>query len=307
MDENVNPDRQTMLKALHKFERAVRKTLYGLLHIMTFLCLIGTVYFGILAASGKNTGGRFASFLTVFLALAASDALASLFIWSLKKALKKQLEFDPASMTLPPKGSVTLDNALRQMTLHTGLIWWDGVFGILLAIMALLTVFVGGDLFRCLLACLILAALLTVGHFFFTWRWKKRSFTKKLLKYTGKYIRISGPEEFAAALEESLKKGVLYYAPELVLTDEFIIGNAGTQLGVETVAIPRVGITDFIYYCKRPVASSYHKYDMGVLKCRMYGGQSVEFQIGQALRMLRIPKMLSYYQIPFKEEETIYV
>lgn len=50
----------------------------------------------------------------------------------------------------------------------------------------------------------------------------------------------------------------------------------------------------------------YRKFDMGILDCRLYSGQSIELLIGQGSRKERALRVLDYYGIAWSEEELVY-
>lgn len=219
---------------------------------------------------------------------------------------KRDYQFDPGNMVLPEKGTVTLETALHAMAIKMGVIYWDTTFGLFLGILLLMMFCLGGNIPLILLICLILAVLLVGGHFFWSWRWNKRSFAGKMLNNTKKLIPIEDPFEYAAAVERSLTEGVLYYEKDMILTGDFIIGLLETDLRFVPVAVPRAEIAQLAFFCRRPVMNRYRKFDMGILDCRLYSGQSIELLIGQGSRMERVLRVLDYYGIAWSEEELVY-
>lgn len=297
---------QKNLRRLYKAQNIIGRIALEIFYIFTFTFLLAALYYGVCLLMGKDVGNRFTLYGGSFLIFAAGLGAIKLFETALSRMYQKDYEFEPSRMELPAAGTVTLENALHKMAINTGVIGWDTIFGVLLLSLFSMMLTLGGNVPLILLICLILAVLLAVGHVFFTWRWKQRRFTDRIIGNTKSFIPMSSPQEYAGKVEESLLGGVLYYAREMVLTKDFIIGIIKTDVQFYPVAIPRTKIEQLIFYCRRPVMNHYRRNDMGILKCILKNGSTVELLIGQAARMERVLKVLDYYGIRWKEEETVY-
>lgn len=297
---------QTILKTMDKIHQWFIKIMRIVVDLGTLGFLAAALYYGICGFMGLDQGEKFSLYLVGFLMFAALSGTMRLITFLMDRAQKKEDSFDPRTMKLPERGTLTLEGTLRHMTVNVGVIMWDTIFITLLVILFGMMLTLGGNVPLILMICFGLAVFLVGGHLCFRRFWKRRSYSKKLLNASKEYISVKNLGEYEAALEESLKSGVLYYGMELVLTNEFIIGNTMSGLSFLPVAVPRAGIADMTFYCRRPVLKRYQKYDMGVLACRMYGGKTVEFLIGQGPRMVRVLKVLNYYQISWKEGELVY-
>lgn len=70
-----------------------------------------------------------------FLIFAAACGAIELFEALLARIYRKEYEFNPRDMELPGAGTVNLETALHGMSVKTGVIGWDTVFGTLLIIL----------------------------------------------------------------------------------------------------------------------------------------------------------------------------
>lgn len=297
---------QRFLKRLDKIQNGLAKTITRLIYIFTGLLLLATVYFGICSLNGQDVGNRFTVSLKAFLALAAAGICAQLIFFGIKKFYQKDLEFDPRTMELPARGSVTLEAALHNMAVKHSVIAWDTTFATLLIILLAMMLFLGGNIPRILMICLILALLLISGHLFFTWRWKRRSFTGRMLKNTQAFLPVQDSRTYVSDIETSLAGEIQYYSKELILTEAYIIGMLENDFKFYPVAIKRSEITNITFFCKRPVSNPYRKFNMGILKCGLTSHKSVELMIGQGPKMRRALSVLNYYHIEWNEGETVY-
>lgn len=296
---------QRILKSLDKGNRIFTNIFIKGTYLLAAVMLVLAVYYGIGERNETMDGGRAFNYFGWFL-IASATAICWKLLEVIRHAVQtKNDQFEPRQMVLPKRGTVTLETALHAMAIRMGVIYWDSLFGLLLGILLVLLLFVGPNIPLILLCYLFLTALVG-GHFFWSWRWKKRPFAGKLLDNTQKHIPIENPFEYAAAVERSLTEGVLYYEREMILTDDFIIGLLETDIRFIPVAVPRAEIVQLAFFRRRPVMKRYQKYDIGILDCRLYSGQSVELLIGRGPRMERVLKVLNYYGLGWSEEETVY-
>lgn len=303
--EKLDFREQKLLKRWDKGNRIFANIIRGM-DLIAVVMLIMAVYYGDGEISGTMEGKRAFNYFGRFLIFAAMGVCGKLLDAVLCAVQKRAYQFDSREMVLPERGTVTLETALHAMSIKMGVIYWDTAFGLLLGILLLLMFCLGGNIPLILMFCLILAVLLAGGYFFWSWLWKKRSFAGKLLNNTKTFIPMENTFEYAAAVERSLADGVLYYDKEMVLTRNFIIGLLETDIRFVPAAVPRAEIAQLAFFCRSPVLNRYRKYDMGILDCRLYSGQSIEFLIGQGPRMERILRVLDYYGIAWSEEETVY-
>lgn len=310
MEKHGDSKEQKFLRVVDKTERKINRAVYLLFTvgycIITLITCGMTIYYGICSFKGVEGREHFSTYLVCSILLILSIAAYRFLSKGVDRLIKREQHFDPAAMELPAAGTVTLETALHKMALKKGVIIWDTIWGTLLLIFFSLAVFFPDAKTGVILTiCAILAVFLLVGHFLFSLRWKNRIFTDSLLKNTQKYISIENPSQYTAAMEDGLKKNLLYYAKELVLTEDHIIGITGSDLSFIPVALPRKDIMQLSYYEKRVVSSRY-SYSLGVLKCQPMYGKPVDFLIGRGVRADRVLEALKCYGISFRKEETIY-
>lgn len=303
-------DNQEFLEKLDKFDRSGRKTMYRLIFILyaVFTCFIlaATVYYVVLEFQGNGDPGQLTNCSAMLLVLAAIPVCGKMADLFIKCLLQKNEAFDPGTMELPAHGSVRLEDALHRMSTQTGAIVWDTIWGCVVVSLLCLLAFGMGDPPRILLLCVFVIVLTVVGHMIFRLLWKRRSFVKKMIRNTSKVIEMDDPASYAAAIEESLKRGVLCYEKELILTGAYILGNAERDNSYIPVAIPRAQVTEYIFFYQR-IAGDGNSRTVGILRCVSNGKKLVDFVLGPQKKAEKLKKILAYYQISWREEKLYYV
>lgn len=295
-----------MLKKLDKAWGICCNCIIWGIYILAACMLVMAVYYRVRGAGGTKEADLASNYFGGFLVFAAAGGSVTLLETVLCMVSQRENRFDPREMILPLTGTITLEKALHWIAIQTGLIAWDTVFGLLLGILLLMMVCLGGNIPRILLICFVLCLFLVGGHCFWSGRWKKRSFAGKMIHNTRSFMQIEDPAEYAAEVEKSLMNGVLYYGKEFILTKDYMIGLIESDIRFVPVSVPRKDIASLVFFCRKPVMNRYRRYAQGILACRLYSGKSVELMIGQGPRMNRALKVLDYYEIPWKEEETVY-
>ncbi len=304
-------DNQEFLRKLDRFDRAGSRILYRIviaLYVL-FTCgiLAGTAYYGVREFQGTGDPKQLTVCCAMLLVLAAIPLCSKLFDLFFRHLGQKNDAFDPRTMALPKQGVVTLEGALHRMSTQTGAIVWDTIWGCVAFSLLFLAALDMGNRPRVLLACAGVLVLIAVGHMVFHLLWKKRSFTKKLLRNTAGAIPLEHPEAYAEAVEESLKRGVLCYEKKLILTDEYILGNAEWDIYFTPVALPRAQITEFVFFYRRMVVGGRASRTLGILRCIANGKKLADLELGQRSEAERLKKILSHYQFSWREEALTYV
>lgn len=302
---------QEFLRKLDNFDRAGNRIMYRLVIVLyvLFTCgiLAGTAYYGVREFQGNGDSEQLTICCAMLLVLAAIPVCKKLVTHFFKYLERKNDAFDPRTMALPDYGTVTLEDALHRMSTQTGAIVWDGILGCV-AFSLLFTLAMGiGNRPLVLLVCACVIILITVGHTVFHLLWKKKSFTKKMLRNTAGAIAVEHPEAYAEAVEESLRRGVLSYEKELILTNEYILGNAEWDIYFTPVAVPRAQITEFVFFYRRIVVVGRTSRTLGILRCNADGKKLVDLVLGPRPKAERILKILRHYQFSWREEELTYV
>lgn len=302
---------QEFLRKLDRFDRAGNRILHWLVIVLYILftgCILAaTVYYGVREFQGDGDSEQLTVCCAMLLILAAIPLCGKLVDLFFRHLDQKNNTFDPRTMALPEQGTVTLESALHRMSTQTGAIVWDALWGCVAFSLLFLAVLDMGNRPRVLLGCAGVLVLIAVGHTAFHLLWKKKSFTKKMLRNTAGAIVLEHPEAYAEAVEESLKRGVLAYEKELILTDEYILGNAEWDIYFTPVAIPRAQITEFTFFYRRMVSGGRASRTLGILRCNADGKKLADLVLGQRPKTERILKILRHYQFSWREEELEYV
>lgn len=304
-------DNQKFLKKLDKFDQAGKRMTHRIVVVLyaVFTCcvLAGTVYYGVREFQGNGDAEQLAICCVTLLILAAIPVCNKLVDRFFKYLDQKNNAFDPRTMALPPQGAVALEDALHRMSTQTGVIVWDTIWGCVVFSLLFMLVLGVGSLPRVLFVCVCVVILLAAGHFLFHLLWKKKPFAKKMLRYTSKIMELPHPEAYAKAVEESLRRGVLSYEKELILTNEYILGCAEWDIHYTPVAIPRAQITEFAFFYRRMVVGGRNSRTVGILRCTMDGKKQVDLVLGPQQKAERIKRILGYYQFSWREEKLTYV
>lgn len=287
-------------------QRVMSRGVVILYVIFTCFTLGATIYYGVRGFRGNGDTKQFVICGTILLILAAFFVCNQLIDLFFKNISQKNSAIDLRTMELPAQGSVTLEDALHKMSAQTAVIVWDTLLGCVVFSLLCMLAFGLGDTPRILLLCIGITACIAAGHVFFHFLWKRKSFTKKMLNNTAKAIGLKQPEAYAAAVEQSLKKGVLAYEKGLILTEEYILGCAEWDTYYTPVAIPREQVEELIFFYRRMVGGKNSR-TVGILRCNADGKKLVDLVLGPSLKAERIKRILDFYQIPWREEELAYI
>lgn len=301
---------QEVLKKMDKFDNITSNVMFRIFVIfyvlLTVFVLAATIYYGVYEIQGKGHTEQFAIYFTFLLVLAAIPACSKLIDLFIKQFFKKDDAYDPHKAELPAPGTVTLEDALHRMSTQTGVIVWDVLWGCVLFSLFCLLALDMGDWLRIMLICVCVAAIMAVGHLFFRLLWKKRSFIKRMLRNTAKCMPIACPSDYVKGVEESLKRNVLSYEKEFIMTDEYILGCAEQDTSFIPVALPREQIDEFVFFYRRTVNGRYSR-TVGILSCRAGKKKLADLVLGQGPKVNKVLRILKYYDISWRKEETTYI
>lgn len=300
---------QEYLRKLDKVDQTGKKITYWFFIIfyavVTVIILALTVYYGVLTMQGNDNTKQFVSYYMRLLALGAIPLCLRLIYFLRERFFKKDTEYDPGTAVLPAPGTVTLEAALHRMSTQVGVVVWDVFWGIVLFSMLFVTLSGEGDPVRLMFSSMGLAAFTVAGHFVLHFIWKKRSMTKKLLRRTAEYRTIGNTSDYAKEVGESLKRSILAYEKEFILTEEYILGSAERDTSFNPVAIPREEIDELVFHYRRVVNGRYSR-TVGILSCRAVGKKPVDLILGLDPTVNKVLRILNYYKIPWREEKMTY-
>lgn len=200
-----------------------------------------------------------------------------------------------------------LDQVLHFMSGKKGIVVWDSIWGTFLGFFLLLLacapLFPKMKVGVVLMIALVLLAILAAGHIIGFFIWKKRSFIPKFLKHNKGIVETVNEQYYLELLNQDVREALLYYSKTWILTRNYMIGNADTDIAFVPVAIPREHIKKIVFF-ERKIMERHRKYSQGILKCLLYAGKEVEYVIGQRAEPKRVLEVLERYEIPFEYGET---
>lgn len=302
---------QEFLRKVDHFDRVGKRItnwLVVVLYILFTCCILaGTVYYGVREFQGNGDSEQLTICCVMLLVLAAIPVCNNLVNRFFKYLDQKNGAFDPRTMALPEQGAVSLEDALHRMSPQTGVIVWDTIWGCVVFTLLFMLALGMGNRPRVLFLCACVIIILAVGHTVFHLLWKKKPFTKKMLRNTSEVMELAQPEAYAKAVEESLRRGVLSYEKELILTNDYILGSAEWDIYYTPVAIPRAQITEYTFFYRRMVVGGRNSRTVGILHCASDGRKLVDIVLGPQPKAERIMRILSYYKFFWKEEKITYI
>lgn len=198
---------------------------------------------------------------------------------------------------------VTLEDALHKMSnaLESALLW-DVIWGTIVSIpLAGFIIIDRNPVYLFYAAILAIAA--AAGHMLFYLFFKMHPYTRKMLVNTAKYLPIGDSLDYEMAVKESLNGYIYIYEDVLLVTEEYIIGNAEPNFRYIPVAVPREKITELIFSRQSIPCGRYSVY-AGILSCRTNNNKKVDLVIGKASKAEEILRMLNLYNIEWKMEIT---
>lgn len=195
--------------------------------------------------------------------------------------------------------NVTLEAALHRMSNEMeAVIGWDIIWGTVFII--LFSGFITIDRrYIILFSAAISAITAAAGHMLFYLIWKKRSYTKRMLRNTAKYLSVGNPLDYEASVKESLKRQIYVYEDELLVTEDYIIGNAEPNFRYIPVAVPREKITELLFSRQSVPWGRYSIY-AGILSCRTDESRVVDLIIGKSSKANEILGILNLRNIEWK-------
>lgn len=224
--------------------------------------------------------------------------LDALFRWGENRYGKYEHYVNPGNF--PKTEDRTLQEILTFMTQKPWLLVWDVLqgCGLFAGVLASLSCFGDTDINGIELAGgIIRMAGYAVGvHFLILLYYKKRDYTPKLLKNTEKYLGIVNREKFLEQVEKDLKDHMLVYSKMWILTQDYIMGWAETEVAFHPVAIPRNEIVRIQFrvsdkwfgHGKRSVAP--------VIICELQNGKTVEIFAGNRFQIDVVQKLLYRFE-----------
>lgn len=168
----------------------------------------------------------------------------------------------------------TLQATLSYMRAKVILIVWDTVWGIILVCLPI--AYLGSSDFSLALRTLcITAGSLLAGHLAFTLYYDRYSYQKKLVRITKKYLDIGNEALYLEALEQNLQEKMIFRSRQFVLSADYILGYADSDLVFRPAAIPICTITEAEFHLRHVEGRKARS--QGILTCSLRNGRRISF------------------------------
>ena len=274
---DLDEEKQKKAKNNVEFHRKARSFEEYLLYVLLGVWVVGTCFMGIKAISDRSYLSRFLESLialcvTCGICFAWKYFLDWLFSWVFKRQNTEKL---------PKQSMRSLKSVLNYMNGNIALMIWEIFWGIIV-FSALLVAGMEKALSIQAVAGYGSKMLIVffAGYVLFHIIHKRRDLTKRLLKNTVDYYNYGDGAQYAAYVDWSLRENMLLCCKQYVLTNEFFLGYAHSDIGFCPVAIPR----EFIKEAEvRMVLSANSKVSVSraVLACKLCNGKVIDFYLSR--------------------------
>lgn len=207
----------------------------------------------------------------------------------------------------------TVNRTLIYMTRRVYLFVWDLVTGIFIFSAVLANVCMIMDnkmpmdldfwsIFGLIKVLLIIFLPIRIGIVIFYYN---RKYTKKMLHYTEKYVKIRDPQGFIKKLEKSLKEDLLYYSHQWIITKDYFMAYCETDALFHPIGIPvneMIRLQYEVRTCEVHTKSGEISVESAVIVCRLRSGEYVDLYVGNRTKIGTIWKVLEYFKIPYENK-----
>ena len=274
---DLDEEKQKKAKNNVEFHRKARSFEEYLLYVLLGVWVVGTCFMGIKAISDRSYLSRFLESLialcvTCGICFAWKYFLDWLFSWVFKRQNTEKL---------PKQSMRSLKSVLNYMNGNIALMIWEIFWGIIV-FSALLVA--GMEKALSIQAVVGYGSKMLIvffaGYVLFHIIHKRRDLTKRLLKNTVDYYNYGDGTQYAAYVDWSLRENILLCCKQYVLTKEFFLGYAHSDIGFCPVAIPR----EFIKEAEvRMALSADSKVSVSkaILACKLCNGKVIDFYLSR--------------------------
>lgn len=142
-----------------------------------------------------------------------------------------------------------------------------------------------------------MGGMLMAGHITFTMYYNHRSYCKKMLSETKKYLNIANEEAFCEALEQNLRNKMNYRFKKFVISQDYMMGYTERDTFFDPVAIPICTIASAEWYEVRVTGRAART--LGMLACKLNNGKTVVFCTSQGKDRMKVRTALEQCQIAY--------
>ncbi|MBQ6696238.1 MAG: hypothetical protein IJN16_06000 [Lachnospiraceae bacterium] len=275
--QNLDEEEQKKAKKNVDFHRKTR-TFEGYL-LLAFLIgwIVLTGWMGIKAISDRSYLSRFLeSLIALVVTVGICVAFKYFLDWLFSAVFKSQ-----NTEKLPKQSRRSLRNVLNYMNGNIALLVWEISWGII--VFSALLVVVMEKAFR--LQAVVsygskILLIFLVGYVLFHALHKRRDLTKRLLQNTVGYYNYGDGKLYAEYVDWSIRENLLLCCKQYVLTKEFFLGYAHTDIGFCPVAIPR----EFVKEAEVRMAlsaDSKTSVSRAILACKLCNGKVINFYLSR--------------------------
>lgn len=293
--QDLKEEEQKKAKKHMDFHKKTRSAEMYLIYVLMGMWAAGTCFMGIKAISDKSYLSRFLESL-----IALSVTCGICFAWKYVLELLFEWVFKRQNTEKLPKQSMrSLKSVLNYMNGNIALMIWEIFWGIIV-FSALLVAGMEKALSIQTVAGYGSKMLIVffTGYVLFHIIHKRRDLTMRLLKNTIDYYNYGDGIQYAAYVDWSFRENMLLCCKQYVLTKEFFLGYAHTDIGFYPVAIPR----EFIKEAEvRMALSADSKVSVSkaVLACKLCNGKVIDFYLSRYQGSSLAVKLLQKHGFPF--------
>ncbi|MDE6208820.1 MAG: hypothetical protein K2M73_03980 [Lachnospiraceae bacterium] len=203
------------------------------------------------------------------------------------------------SKKLPAPFLRTLKHTLIYMSGKIFLKVYDGIVWSFVIAIVLLEIFadkLSGNIVALLIMigiCLFVRVCIVAVYYF-------KNYTKKMLRYCEKYIFKYEGQLSSRDIEESIKKSLMYYSRQLVITKDYILAWCETDALYHPIAVPFNEIILLQYEVRSRATSKGAVIYSAVLVCKLRSGKTVDLYVGNRFKTDVIWRVLKYFNIQFE-------
>lgn len=285
-------------KTRDMFDRGFAKLYKFTMWVMLVLTFIGAVYFTTAYIQNKATIKQMEGMWEMFGCLAVVKLLSVGIQYLVERRWQKAENYAPGQAKLPRESKRSLNQTLTYMAGKPMLLVWDIIWPIFIFSMV---IGFSGDAAHAKAAArsiVYMFVILIVGHIFFVIYYKFRSYRRKLLKYTRKYMNVGDEVAFCEALDQNLREKMLYRSRRFAMSQDYLMGYTRMDGFFEPAAIPIAAVTAAEFSIRR----NYGKVtrDTGMLTCMLSNGNKIVFCTSQGSQIEEVKRVLNYYGFAYQ-------
>lgn len=299
----VDEQEQKINRSLDKSNRIFTVIEALLLCLMAILVIFCVVYYGIRVGAYGDSPENFFNSISMLGVVCGSIAFAVIIMNLIEYVQKKSVLVSPELGRVDGRKEYSLKNALSIMKPKVAVIVWDVLVGLILFSMVFAQL-ISEEIFNpeaWVRNSIVLSVMLPAGHFLFGLLYRNRSYHKKMLKTTKKYLDIGSDDMFCHRVDQSLRNSLLFCSKQFCFTTDYLMGYADTDVNYQIAAIPTGEIEAMQYFVRRE-NNGRVTIEKGILACRLKNGKVIHFYLGMGKMLSPTLNALNYYRINYSND-----